>query len=987
MADPATGFAPILTSRQRRHPVELPGDPTEEELARDWALSAEDREEALRCRGEASRLRFALQLCVVRHYGRFLDDYAGVSARILNFLSRQLDLPPVLAVEPSRREGTHQEHQRRIREYLGLKSFDLATQEQIERWVCGQAAEGLSPGEIFPHAEEALRLWDVILPARSTLERLVASQVARAQEEIFQRLTARLTPECRTDLDSLLEVGGDHPRSALLRLKEYPPEATAATILSYLEQYALLRSLQVERIDVSGLSPELTLQLAALVKRYDAWTLKRFAEPKRHAMLACFLTEAQKTVLDHLAEMHDRLLTKIWGRSQRAFEERHRELRRRAKEGLDQLVAAVEFLLDPCRSRETTLAELCRQVNEEELQAALASCRAFQHLEERGFVDEISSYYSYLRRYFPTLFELPFEAEPGSRSLLEALAIVRRLDRGELGKLPTSAPVDFVPPAWRKFLLRADGLLDRRAWEIALGFALRDALRSGDIYLPESRRHVSFWNLVYDERQWAQERSGAYKQLSLFPEADTVRRKLFQEFDLVARQLDQGLPQNPFVTLRDGELHLKRPDALEVPERIHRLRQTIETRLPRIRIEDLLRDVDKRCGFTQAFRPLPGYESRLENLYPTLLAAITAHATNLGTAAMAQSAEGITLEGLQEVSRWYLREATLKASNTALINYHHQSTLSGVWGSGTVSSSDGQRFGIQKNSLLASFYPRYFGYYDRAVSVYTHISDQFSVFSTRVISCAPREALYVLDGLLENDSVLRLREHSTDTHGYIEDLFGLCYLLGYSFMPRIRDLADQQLYRIDRDAVYPNLAGIFRGGVDVDLIPEQWDQLVRVAASLKNRVCPAHVVVQRLANSSPSDRLAKALTMLGRVVKTIYILKYFNEQDLRHRVQLQLNRGEHRHSLARWIFFADQGEFRTGDYQEIMNKASCLSLVSNAILVWNTLQIARIVETLRQTGTSIADDDLAHVSPLLHRHVIPNGTYHFPRAIEGGNLS
>ena len=123
--------------------------------------------------------------------------------------------------------------------------------------------------------------------------------------------------------------------------------------------------------------------------------------------------------------------------------------------------------------------------------------------------------------------------------------------------------------------------------------------------------------------------------------------------------------------------------------------------------------------------------------------------------------------------------------------------------------------------------------------------------------------------------------------------------------------------------------------------------------------------------------------MLGRVVKTIYILKYFNEEDLRHRVQLQLNRGEHRHSLARWIFFADQSEFRTGDYQEIMNKASCLSLVSNAILVWNTLQISRIVENLRQTGTPIADEDLAHVSPPLHRHVIPNGTYHSPELSRG----
>jgi Domain of unknown function (DUF4158) len=289
MANSTARFAPILTSRQRRHPVDLPEDPTEEELARDWALSAEDREEALRCRGEASRLQFAVQLCVVRRYGRFLDDYAGVSARILNFLSRQLDLLPVLTVQPSRREGTQHEHQRRIREYLGLQTFDLPTQEQIERWVCGQAAVGLSPGEIFPHAEETLRLWDVVLPARSTLERLVASQAARAQEEIFQRLSARLSAECCADLDSLLEVGEDVPRAALLRLKEYPPEATAATILGYLQQYALLRSLRVERIDLSGLSPELTLQLAALVKtlrRLDAEAICRTQTPCNAGLLS-----------------------------------------------------------------------------------------------------------------------------------------------------------------------------------------------------------------------------------------------------------------------------------------------------------------------------------------------------------------------------------------------------------------------------------------------------------------------------------------------------------------------------------------------------------------------------------------------------------------------------------------------------------------------------------------------------------------------------
>ena len=79
--------------------------------------------------------------------------------------------------------------------------------------------------------------------------------------------------------------------------------------------------------------------------------------------------------------------------------------------------------------------------------------------------------------------------------------------------------------------------------------------------------------------------------------------------------------------------------------------------------------------------------------------------------------------------------------------------------------------------------------------------------------------------------------------------------------------------------------------------------------------------------------------------------------------------------------------FRTEDYQEIMNKAGCLSLVSNSMLVWKTLQIAGIVETLRQTGTPIADEDMAHVSPLLHRHVIPNGTSTSPKLSRGENLS
>jgi hypothetical protein len=115
--------------------------------------------------------------------------------------------------------------------------------------------------------------------------------------------------------------------------------------------------------------------------------------------------------------------------------------------------------------------------------------------------------------------------------------------------------------------------------------------------------------------------------------------------------------------------------------------------------------------------------------------------------------------------------------------------------------------------------------------------------------------------------------------------------------------------------------------------------------------------------------------VLGCALRSLYLLRYIHEEGLRGRMQLQLNRGEGRHQLARRLFFANQGAFQTGDYEEIMNKATCLSLLSNAVVVWNTMQMTRIIAQLRASGETIADGELARVSPLAFSHVIPNGTY------------
>jgi TnpA family transposase len=963
---------PRAPAPQARRRLPIPDDPSEDELARHWNLTPADLAVIAACRGPDHRRRFALQLCMLRAHGRFFDDYRHAPIKIVNHLSRQLGLPPVLFLDRSSREPTERVQAKRIRRHLGLSRFDKAAEARLREWLREGALEGRTAAELLGRAEERLHAWQIMLPGTSTLDRIVISVVAHTTTDLFATISGRLPEKLRAAIELLVEVPEGDARSSLFRLKDYPKSANAAVIKGDIVRLRLIEQLLETGEGLDDLDPRIIRQLGQLGRNYDAGDLRRFAKPKRDALVACYLIEARKTLLDQIVEMNDLFLTGMNRRSRNAVENQRKSLRRRSRDGLHRVLGAVDALVAAEGSQ--TVTAFRDALGTPELIQAVIACRAYERLEERGHLDAMLARYGTLRQYLPAFFGLPFQAAAGSETLLRAIEILRALDAGTRDSLTTDDPHGFVPADWRPHLITG-GKLDRAIWEISLAVAVRDALRAGSLFLVQSREHVSFWNLVYDDRKWQQTREQAYQRLDLPTDGQTFLAKLTAELDQAVRAAERCLPGNRFAAVKDGRLKLKQRDAMAIPRRLRELRATIGASLPRVRIEDLLQDVDEWCGFTRAFQPLGGYQPRGADPHRSLLATLIAHGTNLGLAAMSQSVDTLTADALQDTSRWFLRDATIKAANTILVDHHHGLKLSGTWGDGSRSSSDGQRFAVERNSLLGSVYPRYFGYYDRALQLYTHTSDQHSVYGTQAISCAPREAGYVLDGILDNDTALAIREHTSDTNGFTEHLFGLCVLLGITFMPRLKDLPDQVLSRIDRDAEYGALQPLLRGRINIELILEQWDQLVRLAASLKDRLTPAHVVMQRLANANASDRLAGALSQLGRLMKTLHILRYIQEEKLRDAIQLQLNRGEFRHTLAKSLFFANWGSFRSGDYEEVMNKASCLSLLSNAVLVWNTVQITRIVDQLRAAGHEVKDEDLARVSPLAHAHVIPNGSY------------
>ena len=181
---------------------------------------------------------------------------------------------------------------------------------------------------------------------------------------------------------------------------------------------------------------------------------------------------------------------------------------------------------------------------------------------------------------------------------------------------------------------------------------------------------------------------------------------------------------------------------------------------------------------------------------------------------------------------------------------------------------------------------------------YTHVSDQYAPFHTKVINATVRDATHVLDGLLYHESDLRIEEHYTDTAGFTDHVFALCHLLGFRFAPRIRDLADKRIYVLEKGSAYPALAGLVGGTLNVRLIATHWNEILRLASSIKQGTVTASLILRKLGAYPRQNSLALALRELGRLERTLFTLQWLQSPEPRQRVQLWLNKGEAKNALA-----------------------------------------------------------------------------------------
>jgi TnpA family transposase len=831
-----------------------------------------------------------------------------------------------------------------------------------------------------------LRRQSVLLPSISVIERICAEAITHATRRTHAALTAALTAEHRGRLDALLNLRENNKTSTLAWLRQSPGAPNAKHILEHIDRLRAIEALGLPAGIEREVHQNRLLKLAREGGQMTAQHVRELEPSRRYATLVTVVLESKATVIDVIVDLNDRIIGTLFSRARRNHERQFQQSGKAINEKVRLFYRVGQALLEARRNGSDPFRAIEAVMPWEEFTQNVTEAEKLAQPEHFDYLHRIGDGYSQIRRYAPAFLEvLHLKAAPAATDVLTAVETLRSLNADNTRKVPADAPTSFVRKRWENLVFTEAGV-DRRFYELCTLSELKNALRSGDVWVQGSRQFKDFDEYLVPAGKFAALKRSGELPLAVDTNCATFLRErlLLLEQQLVAVGRMAQANELPDAIITESGLKIT-PLANSVPAEADALMERAYGLLPHVKITELLMEVDEWTGFTRHFTHIKSGVAADDRAL--LLTAILSDAINLGLTKMAESCPRMTYARLSWMQAWYIRDETYSAALADLVNAQYRQPFAGHWGDGTASSSDGQRFKTGGHAeARGHINPKYGS--DPGVLFYTHVSDQYVPFHTKVINVGVRDATYVLDGLLYHESDLRIEEHYTDTAGFTDHVFALMHLLGFRFAPRIRDLADKRLFVPGKPGDYPALSALIGGTINAKSVRTHWDEILRLAASIRQGTVTASLMLRKLGSYPRQNGLAMALRELGRIERSLFTLDWLQDVELRRRVQAGLNKGEARNALARAVFFNRLGEVRDRSFENQRYRASGLNLVTAAIVLWNTVYLERAIRAIRDHGDEVDQVLFQHLSPLGWEHINLTGDYVWrqDRTVRGGKF-
>lgn len=582
---------------------------------------------------------------------------------------------------------------------------------------------------------------------------------------------------------------------------------------------------------LKGLTRSKIKHFTAEAKALTASEMKDINLPKRLTLILCLIYSQRVQTRDNLVEMFLKRMKKI---SIRATDELQ-SIKEKQQATTEKLVSVLTNILhifnveaDNSNSLEQ-LQEIFAQTGG--VEHLLTECEEINAYQGNNHLPLMWRFYKSHRSTFYRIFNaLRIESTSSDRKLVEAVEILRSNfhRRGEWIK--DEVDLSFASQQWQKMVLVKDKngtKVMRRHFEVCIFCYLAAELKSGDIYVLGSEAYADYREQLLSWSDCQPLVTPYCQQLGLPNQPDDFVENLKSLLTQTAADVDLGYPSSTAMVIgEDGEAVLKRLVTQTETDSLKQLEALIAERMPERNLIDILKDVDYWTNFTRHFGPLSGSDSKLERAVERYLLTTFTYGCNLGATQAARHMRGIvTPRMLTFVERRHISLKSLNAALVDIINRYNVMPLTKSWGDGTTAAADGTKYNLYEQNLISEYHIRYGGYGGIA---YHHVADTYIALFSHFIPCGTWEAVYIIEGLLKNQSDIQPQIIHADTQGQSTPVFALSYLLGIELMPRIRNWQDLVFYRPEPETVYQHIDSLFKGVINWELIKTHWSDLMRV---------------------------------------------------------------------------------------------------------------------------------------------------------------
>lgn len=969
------------------------------ELAEVFTPSAGEVEWA---RGKTQDDQHFLALLVwLKAYQRlgYFPKLADVPATVAEHIRGAVGLPEGLVLADAA-ERSAKRHRSFVRQRMGVV-YDAAGVRAVAAEAIRKAAQAKdNPADLINVALEELVRERCELPGYTTLDELTKKIRTEVNRGFFTLVAGRIDAAARARLGRLLVVDPITRRSAYDGLKDV---AQAASLGKFKGRLAFLRDLDAlgaTEVWLESVPPGKISHFAGEARVTDVADLRKVLdEDKRLTLIASLLHTVRTGVRDDVVTMFCKRMAAIHKKGRDQLE----TLRGIHRAESERLLGVFGDVLDGVREAlgpEQQPGHTSDAVGQEVV-AERAGRLVLKALEQAGGPEALAAAHEAVsahhgNNYLPlleahyrsalfTLVEsIELESTNADRSVLDAVEYLHA-QRGARGAFvpeqvsaertgPDGAPVTvwlsvdvdaFASAMWRKILKDPDrpGMLVRRHLEVCVFSYLAAELRSGDIAVAGSDSYANLHTQLMSWQECAPlaETFCAEADLPIDPAELTGHyRRLLAE---IAAGVDAGYPGNTDLKLEGGRPVLHRRKGAERSKEALTLEAAVHDRLPQRDLLDILTRTAYQLGWHHHFGPASGSDPKIKDTLGRYVLMVFTYGTLLGPAQVAAHMRGqISAAEIALAANKHATGEKVGKASTTVVNGFNRLDITSMWGDGKTVAADGSQVETWENNLLAESHIRYGGYGGLA---YRHISNTYVALFSHFIPCGVWEAVYIIEGLLRNASEIQPDTIHADTQGQSLPVFGLAALLGFDLLPRIRNWHDLIFYRPDPEARYEHIDSLFGDeAIDWRLIETHWTDLLRTAISIRENRISSVTLLRRLGNHSRKNRLYRAFRELGRAVRTITLLRYLSDPDLREQITAITNRNEAFHGFADWLMFGGKLiPHNDPDYQEKIIKFN--ELLANCVIYSTACDITDAANAIAAEGHPVDPDDLATISPYI----------------------